>query len=262
MAMNPRLLRPTVSGFNPNSISGLVYWWDANDASTITLNTANNPATVSQWTSKASGNTAATQTTSNNQPTTTTVNGRTAILFDGSNDGFNFTGTARTDETWIIVAAQSSDQTGTRALITDGGAGGGLLTILLAGPQRVVRAEYIGTVPSGGTEGVARITVAGSLNPPAGGAFPPVVISAPRSSAGGQQIRFNGTQRESVVTGGLFSSSTSGNVAIARIGYYSSTTFQFHGWIGEILCWNRPLSVSEMQRAERALGKKWGITVA
>jgi hypothetical protein len=52
MPMNPRLLRPLATGFNPRSIAGLVGWWDASDASTITLNSGR----VSQWANKvASG---------------------------------------------------------------------------------------------------------------------------------------------------------------------------------------------------------------
>jgi hypothetical protein len=47
-----------------------------------------------------------------------------------------------------------------------------------------------------------------------------------------------------------------------RIGYYSSTVFQWQGWIGEILLYDRALSASERLNVERYLGKKWGITVA
>jgi hypothetical protein len=36
-AMSPRLLRPLASGFNPRQIAGLLAWWDASDASTVTL---------------------------------------------------------------------------------------------------------------------------------------------------------------------------------------------------------------------------------
>jgi hypothetical protein len=256
MSMSPKLLRPKASGFNPASIAGLVHWWDANDSSTLTFSTG-----VSEWRSKAGTKTAATQSTANNQPTTTTVNGKTALLFDGSNDGFDFSGTARTDETWIVVAAQTEDQTGSRALVNDGDSGGGLLTVSIVPAGRTVRAEYATGIPSGTTEGVARITVGASV-PVVTQAMPASVISAPRSSAGGQQIRINGSLRESVITGGLTSSSTTGNVSIKRIGYYSSALFQFKGWIGEVLCWSRVLTVAEMQTVEKALGKKWGITVA
>jgi hypothetical protein len=48
MAMNPRLLVPRAS-FDPGSLPGLELWLDATQASSITLNTGNSPATVSEW---------------------------------------------------------------------------------------------------------------------------------------------------------------------------------------------------------------------
>ena len=254
MPMNPRLLRPTASGFNPASIAGIVHWWDANDASTLTLVSG----AVSEWRSKAGTLTAATQTIANNRPATTTVNGRTAILFDGSNDGFDFAGTARTDETWIVVAEQTANQAGTRALLNDGTDGSGLTTVPVAG-NRMVRGEYTFGITGGATENVARFTVQAASG---SAAMPPLVISQPRSSSGGIQLRLNGTPRESYLSAGTLSSSTTGSVNVRRIGYYGSTLFQFQGWISEILCWNRVLSAAEMSRVERYLGRKWGITVA
>ena len=44
MSMNPRLLRPTASGFNPKSIAGLEAWYAADVASSITIATG-----VQQW---------------------------------------------------------------------------------------------------------------------------------------------------------------------------------------------------------------------
>lgn len=49
MGMNPKLLRPRSTGFNPKSISGLALWLDASDLSTITLNGSN----VSEWRDKS-----------------------------------------------------------------------------------------------------------------------------------------------------------------------------------------------------------------
>jgi hypothetical protein len=46
-----------------------------------------------------------------------------------------------------------------------------------------------------------------------------------------------------------------------RIGYYNTTTFQWQGWIGEILCYSRALTAAERNAAELYLGRKWGITV-
>jgi hypothetical protein len=77
MAMNPRLLRPTASGFNPKTISGLVGWWDANDASTITLNGSN----VSQWNDKSISGFHVSQATAGNQPAyvTSSLNGKSGV---------------------------------------------------------------------------------------------------------------------------------------------------------------------------------------
>lgn len=249
MAMNPRLLRPTASGFNPATISGIVHWWDANDASSLLFNSG----FVESWTSKAGTKTVASQSVANNRPGTTTVNGKTAILFDGSNDGLDFTGTARTDETWIIAAAQTADQSGTRALVNDGTNGHGI------GVARGSVDRLIDTTWGNSTEGSARLRVAYAS--PNTVVYGPAVCSVVRSSAGGGFVFIDGTQRNGAI-GGQSSFTTSLSVAIARIGYISSAAWQFQGWIGEILLYDRALSATERLKVERYLGKKWGITVA
>lgn len=247
MAMNPRLLRPTASGFNPASIAGIANWWDANDAATLTFNSG----FVETWTSKAGLKTAASQSVSNNRPATTTVSGKTALSFDGTNDGLTFTGTARTDETWIIAAAQTVDQGGTRQLIADNGGGFGIG--IAKGGTRL-----IDTIWGGYTDGVnrQRTTYSGDPSVP----FGPGVISVTRSAAGGGFMFIDGTQRTSIF--GASSFTTSLSTTIDRIGFLTSSAFQFQGWIGEILCYSRALSASERLKVERYLGKKFGITVA
>jgi hypothetical protein len=248
MAMNPKLLRPKASGFDPKSISGLAQWLDANDSATLTLVSG----AVSQWDDKSGNSRNATQTTANNRPTTTTVNGRTALSFDGTNDGLNFTGVARTDETWIIAAAQTADQSGTRAIVNDGGNGDGIN--IARGSARLLDALWGNT-----TDGVGRLRVAYSSNPAT--PYGPAVVSVVRSAAAGGLVFIDGTQRVSAVNGSS-SFTTSGSITVQRIGYYSSTTFQLQGWIGEIICYSRALTAAERQRCERYLGKKWGIVVA
>ena len=84
MGMNPRLLRPRASGFNPKNIAGLSLWLDASDSSTITLNGA---TAVSEWRDKSGNGYAVSQATANNQPALTgTIKGRACIEFDGVND--------------------------------------------------------------------------------------------------------------------------------------------------------------------------------
>jgi hypothetical protein len=249
MPMNPRLLRPTASGFNPASIAGIANWWDANDAATLTFNSG----FVETWTSKAGRKSAATQTVANNRPGTTTVNGKTAVSFDGSNDGLDFTGTAAIDETWIIAAAQTADQSGTRALVNDGTDGQGIT--IAKGGNRFVDITF--GAPS--AEGVTRLRPAYAVN--ASTPYGPAVLSVVKSAAAGGFVFIDGTQRSSAIDGSP-SFTTPGSRTMQRIGYYGPTLFQFQGWIGEILLYSRALSASERLKVERYLGKKWGITVA
>lgn len=249
MPLPVRTLSPQASGFNPASISGIVHWWDANDDSTLTFVSGQ----VSEWRSKVGAKTAATQTVANNRPVTTTVNRRTALQFDGANDGFSFTGASRTDETWIIAAAQTADQSGQRQLLSDGGNGTGF--------SATKASVKLFEVAFGGfTEGVNRLRVqyAGSPSTFMG----PGVFSCVRSAANGGFVFIDGTQRSGAVSPFASSFSTSAADTMQRIGHYSSTLFQFEGWIGDILCWNRALSAAERLRVERWLGGRWGITVA
>lgn len=77
MSMSPRLLRPRATGFTPKSIAGLAAWFDADDFSTITLNSN----TVSEWRDKSGNGRHATQATASNQPAyaTNTLNGRPVL---------------------------------------------------------------------------------------------------------------------------------------------------------------------------------------
>lgn len=72
----PKLWRPT-------EISTAL-WLDAEDASTITLN----GSTVSQWNDKSGNSKHVAQTTATNQPTYTSsaINGKPAMVFDGAGD--------------------------------------------------------------------------------------------------------------------------------------------------------------------------------
>lgn len=70
-------------GFAPTDIAGLVGWWDASDASTITASSG----AVSQWDDKSASGLDVTQATGSNQPSTgiNTQNGLNVISF-GSGD--------------------------------------------------------------------------------------------------------------------------------------------------------------------------------
>lgn len=238
MSISPRTLRPS-STFNPRSISGLALWLDANDSSTLEITNG----VVSQWNDKSISTANATQTTPENRPGTTIVNGRTAVLFDGANDGLTFTGTARTNHTWIVVAAQTEDPTGTNAIITDSANGYGF-TLGRFGANRGISAGW------GGFSGATYQSV--NLGFP--GALPASVLSVNLAGGIGGNLWRNGT---AIAT---FTDSLS--TTISRIGFLNSSTFLLKGWIGEILCYSRSLTPAERQKAERYLGAKFGVTVA
>ena len=238
MSMSPRLLRPS-STFSPRSISGLALWLDANDSSTLTIT----DDAVSQWNDKSISKVNATQTTPENRPGTTIVNGRTAVLFDGANDGLIFTGTARTDQTWIVVAAQTEDQTGSRAIIQDASNGYGI-TPARIGANRGISSGW-------GSFGATTYQVV-SLG--FAGGLPASVLSVNVAGGIGGNLWRNG------IAIATFTDSLS--TTISRIGFLNSSTFPLKGWIGEILCYSRSLNPAERQKAERYLGTKFGVTVA
>ena len=75
---------------NPNNLSGLKLWLDSSDSTTIFTDaalTSLSTSTVGGWKDKSGNNNHAIQSTSANQPSTTS----SGIQFDGSNDGFTLT---------------------------------------------------------------------------------------------------------------------------------------------------------------------------
>lgn len=82
MSMSPKLLRPRQTGFDPRSISGLAAWYDANVASSITLN----GSTVSQWNDLSGNGRHQVQATAALQPTynATGLNGKGTLTTTGT----------------------------------------------------------------------------------------------------------------------------------------------------------------------------------
>ena len=244
MGMNGRLLRPKVSGFNPRQIPGLAAWWDANDSATLTLDGNGN---VSSWADKSGNAVTASQGTANNRPTPTAaaLNGKQVLTFDGSNDSFSFTGTARTDETVIIVARVNYIANAANQVIGDASSGFGLNVTTKATADSPVF-FYVGGFSVG--------TTAVRYGAPANTAIGPTVVSLVRSAASGGQLLTDGTSRGTCTT--------SNSYALARLGVIGTTTQPLNGYIAEVCIYSRALSASERQQIERYLGAKWGITVA
>ena len=105
--------------WTPRKISGLVYWLDANDLSTLFQNsTLTTPVTadsdpVGGWKDKTSGSTSNVyNSTADRYPLykTNIQNGKPGVLFDGSNDRMAFNGLPELDGTaTVIVVCKTVD---------------------------------------------------------------------------------------------------------------------------------------------------------
>ena len=79
------ILAPAVRGFNPKDITGCIRWYDATDPNTLTGTAAN----VEQWDDKSDSADHATQVGATVRPSEGSINGLTAIEFDGIDEFFN-----------------------------------------------------------------------------------------------------------------------------------------------------------------------------
>ena len=252
MGMNPRLLRPMATGFNPRSIAGLAAWWDASDSATITTDTG-----VSVWADKSGNGLNATQTVGNNQPLRSTlINGRLALTFDGSNDSLNFTGVSRTDETMLVVARMrdaAADTANTNRYGTLLGAAstsrGLLMRSQYANDNMLFDAAF-----NGFTAGVNRVlrNLGGARVGETPGDVQLNVYGIVRSAASGFEGFVN---NQSVGT-----ATTSQAQTLDRIGVSATATSYWIGEICEILLYSRPLTTLERTRATDYLMRRWGIT--
>lgn len=254
MPMSPRLLRPR-NAFSPRSISGLQLWLDASDAASVTLN----GSTVSEWRDKSGGNRHATQGTANNQPpyAASSLNSRATLTLDGTSDdmsgSLSYTLTAQT----VIVVARLTAASGAgfsfARLYTQG-----LTSFSPAGSQdydlsghyipllRNVNQAGIGSYADGGIRGAVAVTQNQWF----------VVCS-----------RHTGSQIQNSVNNGTAQTYTHTlNRAYERYRIGNDLAqFQTGWWAGgvaEVVVYNRSITDSERTTILRALGTKWGITVA
>jgi hypothetical protein len=232
MAMNPRLLKPRATGFDPRSVSGLALWLDAADSSTITLS-----AGVSEWRTRVAGSTIkATQAAGNNQPAyqTTQQNGKNALYFDGTNDSLNLGDLSATFPTAAtLLAAFRPDSDTEYALIRTSNN-----SAFWAYPTA---RTYIGTFKGTRLNNVASATMPTNANS---------VVSI-TSSASAYRVYVNNAIAHDVAADYLAGTSH-------VIGSNDLGTF-YKGWVYELIYYSRELSASELTRAYRYIRGKWGI---
>jgi hypothetical protein len=246
MPMSPRLLRPIAAGgFNPKRLTGLVGWYDALDASTITTSTG-----VSQWRDKSGLSHHANQTTGGDQPLLTgNIDGKTVPSFNGTSQRLVITYAAAigglVDYSIFGVARDGASTNDFRAWW------GQALTNANANRKYFIGANNggaaIGAISSeGGTLSLTGVATRRS------GVMADLYTLRRTSDAA--TFRQNGFLRATVNSPGTLTST-----ANLTIGSLVGTNFMWVGDVGEILVYNRGLSVTETATVEAYLSKKWGV---
>ena len=254
--MNPRLLRPTPTGFDLRRLSGLVQWYDAADQSTMTLN----GTTVSEWRSKVGG-VAVSQATAGAQPTLTQnyYNGRSALTFDGGDflsnatlpiqiNGFSaaivFDETTRVSFAGLLVGIPPSG--------SDSSTGGGFRWSVHEGANRPT--ELFASVANSLDIRSPLISEASAL-----GKNVAVATISPSDSGNERAVmRLNGTAgAEDTLYGPPIN--TTGTLIGGRYQAGAvSGSFRYNGRILEIAIWNRALTLAEVQTFQQYANRKWG----
>jgi hypothetical protein len=240
MPMNPRLLRPTPTGFDPRRIAGLQLWLDAADASSLTIDTG-----VSEWRDKSGRAKHFVQVTGNNQPsaTTQTIGGRVALGFDGTNDSLSCSEAIPNTRPMTFFLVQRIVTKTSFGMSYTSGSGGSTFEVRQSGSTGGLNVVASGAnnIDNAASDrlGINDVIV---LSYPASGSMAGFRNGAtvPLGTAPANNPGLSGTHFIGQRTDGFF-----GNVAI-----------------GEIIAYNTLLSVAQRLAVQAYLGRKWGITIA
>jgi hypothetical protein len=271
MAQSPRLLRPA-NNFTPRSISGLALWLDASSADTLyttdagpvtavreptdisgcvlwldgadssTASMTLNGSLVETWKDKSgSGNNATATGTARPTLTSSGLNGKSVVTFDGTANAMQIAANAAfntSDVTYIIVfkqAAAANKGVYTKINASAGTNGFGLA--VRSDPQIWLLQKNAG----------AAQVLTSSANPTT-------------------QARIYSVTSSSSATGYLdgLSSSTGASTAdhslVQRVMVGSRDSSEYlNGYIAEVIHYNRVLTRSELAQVEALLATKWGI---
>lgn len=235
MPMNPRLLRPLASGFNPRQIAGLAAWFDAQDAASITLN----GTTVSQWVDKSGSGRTLSQATPANQPdyVAAGINGKPSLELDGSNHFMNGSSTL-ISQPFTMYAVLEVDDNATNKNLLSGGTSG--LVPVLATNGSEFLTLYAGTSISATTAVLTSPGVAVGLFDGA-------------TSVG----RVNGSQVLTGNAGTIDWSPTDNGLSLGT--FAGGGSQRWDGLVGEILLYAGKHTTAQTARVEGYLAWKWGL---
>jgi len=249
MPMNPRLLRPLATGFNPKSIAGLAVWLDMSKESSVTLN----GSTVSQVNDLSGNGLHATQPTAANQPTyASTINGRRVVT------------TTDSPATNLFVVDPVAANTGLSlfAVLRREGSSSRHLTFGVGANSEQVTAGATGWVAlfqSGINAAASFANNTTQAAVPGGFSNNETAVFA-LTHSGSEIINYKNGSASATGSSVVGLSATFARLYISgRTDAGVNATPQS---AGEVLLYTRVVSAAERQRIERYLGKKWGVTVA
>lgn len=258
MGMNPRLLRPTASGFDPRRIAGLFQWFDASDRATLFDATSGGSAVaddggVARWEDKSGNGYHLTQGTAGNRPTLRAAirNGRSVLEYDGANSNL-VSGTITNDLSALsIFAVFSADSLGQNSL---GMVWGNGIAINL-GQARQYRTQAGPTMAAAfGANDSRNASTPYSLS-----AFTRYHVFWTGGDNRETDFSFllNGTTLTPGVTGTMTTEAATPD-ALA-VGNRPTGSRAWDGYIAEVLVYTRLLSVAEQTAVDNWLAKKWGF---
>jgi hypothetical protein len=252
--------RKASNEFSPADIAGLSLWLDPTVASSLTIDTG-----VQTWADLSGNGKNFTASSGNNQPTLTTIGGKTALGFDGSNDHLLTTSTLFTGNVsfTFFQVFEATFPGNSSALFThktaEGGADTNDITVGLSanngsnwafGTLRT-RVNAIRSAASVNSDqrfdnvdaaGIGAVSMVGTFS------------ASPTSTAW-----WKGTAAPS--SAGT-SSLTSVNGMSLGCRNNSTRDLFYVGKMGEILAYSRELSTTERRGVEAYLAKKWGYATA
>jgi hypothetical protein len=246
MAMNPRLLRPRASGFDPRSNSNLQLWFDGADASTITTVSG----AVSQWNSKAGTGRNATQATASSRPEyrASGMNGKGALYFNGTNNQLTTNYNASLIAGYVsyaIAVIPDEVMVDTKSqfepvLFARNSSANGIHINTGASPNRwtLSHRNALFNSSAGGTVAASRQVVLATI------------------SATTLTVRVNGAQGTQA---GTFAAGSNETNATFQIGQDGLQQRWFAGVVAEILMYDKTLTAAELSIIERYLSQKWGV---
>ena len=230
---------------DPSSLTGLAVWLDASYGAGITLVSG----AVSQWNDRSGNGVHFAQSTAGQRPTVASaaINGKNAILFDGSND-FLVNSSANFAARTLFVVGKYSDSAPNQyaglltcrvsAGATKGGASDTNIVLGTAGTSNKVAGS--GSASAARVNGVAADLT--TYNDEASGGI----------NVGTAAFCLVHTDTSALSGAKVFTLGADINQAVG--------TRQLDGYVAEVVVYNRVLSAAEIVQVETYLMNKWGVT--